>query len=128
MAGYTSALLLSASIIKQNDNFPALVLTFQDNSEGSMGPVDLTNATTIKVVLKGQNTSTLVVGTCTPLEASHGTATFAWTQSNTSVADSYAVEGNIVWASSAGSQTFPNAAANNPTLEIDAQLDAGSDL
>jgi hypothetical protein len=127
MSGYQSALLLSASVIKQGDTLPVLTVTFQDNSEGSMGPVDLTTATLIKVVLKGKNGGTLVPGTCTALEATHGTATFAWTADNTGVPDMYGVEGVVTWTGG-GTQTFPNAAAANPTLEIDAQLDPSAGL
>ena len=122
MTPYESSLTLSASVIKQGDTVPVLMLTFQDNSTGAMAPVDLTGAT-IRVVMKGQKTAP-VVGSCTLLEASHGTATWAWTATDTGSPDSYTVEATVT--TTAGVQTFPNAAVNNPTLEIDAQLDSGA--
>jgi hypothetical protein len=128
MAGYESMLTLSVSNLKQGDTSPQLILTFQDNTEGSMGPTDITGAT-IKFVMKGKNGGTITPtagGTCTILEAAHGTASYTWQAGDLAVPDVYSVEAVIVDAT--GTRTVPSMAANNPTLTIDAQLDPGAGL
>jgi hypothetical protein len=129
MAGYESTLTLSVSNLKQGDTSPVLVLTFEDNTEGTMGPTDLTGATSIKFVMKGKNGGTITPtagGTCPILEAAHGTASYVWQAGDLATPDVYSVEAVIV--DPTGTRTVPSMASNNPTLTIDAQLDPGAGL
>lgn len=126
VAAYSSTLTLSVATIKQGDTYPALTLTLAD----SEGPIDLTNATTVRFVMKGQTSATISPtggGTCTVVEAAHGTVSYAWQSADTQTPDTYGVEALITWTGG-GKQTVPNSAQNNPQLEIDPQLDAGAGL
>ena len=104
-------------VLKQDDTVPALQVTLADSN----GPINLTNATSVKVVMKGNNTGTVVVGVCTVTNAIAGQVSYTFTAANTATPDVYQVEFEIVWAGG-GEQTVPNAAASNPTVEIDPEL------
>ena len=106
-----------ALTLKQDDTAPALQATLSDSN----GPINLTNATSVKLVMKGNNTATVVVGTCTITNAAQGQVSYTFTAGNTATPDVYQVEFEITW-SGGGEQTVPNAAAANPTIEIDAEL------
>lgn len=66
-------------------------------------------------------------GSSASVTVGKGQATFTPTSDETSVPGTYATEVMIVW-SGAGTptQTIPNAAANNPTIEIDSRLDGST--
>jgi hypothetical protein len=51
-----------------------------------------------------------------------GQVSYTWSGTDTAVADTYQVEFEIHWATG-GIQTVPSAAAANPTVEIDADLE-----
>lgn len=101
--------------IKTFDTYPPLVATLTDQN----GPIDLTEATSVVVVLKGQSGAT-ITGQCTITDAAQGVVSYQWEDGDTDNADTYQVEWMITWPS--GIQKVPNAAADNPTVEVDASL------
>ncbi len=110
--------------LKTNDTYPALKATLSDLN----GPVPL-NGATVTVVLKG-SAGGLIVGNCTIINANEGIVSYQWEEGDTAVADTYEVEFMVDWGPTASGepqlQKFPNAAANNPTVEIDASLDGAA--
>lgn len=110
--------MAASLILKQDDTSPA----FQAQLTNGGSPLDLTTATAVVVVMKGQFTATIITGNCTITNASQGDVTYQWSGMDTATADTYAVEFKITW-SGGGIQTVPNAAASNPTVEIDLRLD-----
>lgn len=115
---YASTLVLDRQSMKQNDTYPAMTLTLSDTD----GPIDLTDATSVRLILKGARTATVVTGMCTTENANHGQAEYAFGSTDTQTPDTYSAEAEIAW-SSGGKQTVPSTADANPTLEIDQQLD-----
>lgn len=109
-----------ALILKQYDTGPAVQATLTDSN----GAINLSSATLVKFVMKGQTTATTVTGTCTIVNATTGQVSYTWGATDTQTPDTYAVEFSIHWANGT-IQKVPNAAAANPLIEIDADL-AGS--
>lgn len=107
---------MASLTVKRFDTYPPIAATLTDSN----GPINLTNATTVKIILKG--TTVLITGTCTIVSPTAGTVQYAWTTGDTNIADTYQVEFEIHWAAG-GIQTVPNAAAANLTIEIDADLE-----
>jgi hypothetical protein len=92
--------------LKQNDTWPPLAFTLMDQN----GPVDLTTATSIKIVMKGATVT--VTGTCTKNAdqvTNKGKGTYTFLASDTSVIGAYDLEFEVNWGGSpAKIQTFPN--------------------
>ena len=87
--------------IKQNDNYPDLQLTLSDKN----GPINLTSATAVKLILKFGTTS--VVGAMTKTDAANGVVTYTWAAGSTAVAGTYKGEVEITWATGK-IETVPN--------------------
>jgi hypothetical protein len=104
--------------LKQYDTYPSLQATLTDSN----GAINLTGASSVKFVMKGQSTGTIVLGNCSIVSATAGTVAYAWGATDTQTPDVYSVEFQITWTAG-GIQKVPNAAAANPTVEIDADLD-----
>ncbi|MBV9805216.1 MAG: hypothetical protein JO130_18605 [Solirubrobacterales bacterium] len=122
MQAYSSTLELDRAVMKQNDTFPPMVVLLEDSN----GPIDLTGAQSVTLVLKGNQTSTLVTGPCTTENMHAGAAQYAWGASDTDTPDTYQVEVEILWGTGSR-QTVPNAYASNPVLAIVQQLNPGAD-
>lgn len=92
--------------LKQNDTWPPLTFTLS----GTGGPIDLTTATSIKVILK--TASVVVTGTATKdpdQVVNKGKATYTWAVGDTAVIGTYDVEFEVNWGGSpAKIETFPN--------------------
>jgi hypothetical protein len=89
--------------LKQNDTWPPLVATLSDIA----GPLDLTDADTIRLILR----SRALVITTAPVEivdpASSGQVTYTFTTADTRVAGDYSLEFEITW-NNGGIETVPN--------------------
>lgn len=92
-------------VLKRHDTWPPLQATLSDQN----GPIDLTNASTVHVIMKG--TTALIDGACT-IDANQtstgmGQVTYTWAIGDTAITDTYQVEFEIVWAAG-GIETIPN--------------------
>lgn len=108
---------MASLTVKQFDTDPALSATLSDVN----GPIVLTNASSVKFVMKGKSSATVVTGTCTIVDAVSGKVSYAWVAPDTNTPDTYSVEFVIHWTAG-GVQTVPNALAANPIVEIDANV------
>jgi hypothetical protein len=107
-----------ALTVKQYDTGPPLQATLTDSN----GAINLTTATAVKIVLKGVSTGTTIgPSTCTIANAAAGQISYTWGATDLNTADTYNVEFSIHW-SNGTIQKVPNAAANNPQIEVDADL------
>jgi hypothetical protein len=108
-------------IVKRFDTYPPLKATLTDSN----GVIDLTSASTVKLIMKSQTVSppALVTGYCTILSPpSAGQVVYDWASMDLSVADTYQAEFEIAW-SGGGIQTVPNAEAENIYIEVDPDLE-----
>lgn len=108
-------------VLKQDDTYPPLQATLSENGSA----IDLTTATSVEVVLKGQASSTVITGACTYPSPTTGGVSYAWQIGDTATPDTYAVEWMITWTGGK-EQTVPNSSTANPTVEIDSRLDGAT--
>jgi len=87
--------------IKQHDNYPPLVLTLTDQN----GPINLSTATTVKLILKSGTTS--ITGNCVITTPTSGIVTYNWGGSDTAVVGTYDGEVEITW-NTGKIETVPN--------------------
>jgi hypothetical protein len=121
---YSSTLVLDRATMRQNDTYPPLLVTLEDSNGGAM---DLSTATSVTLVLKGNSPSgTLIVAVLTTENLHAGTA--QWTPGSTDLAtpDTYSAEVAIVWGTGKR-QTVPNDYATNPVLTVSQQLNPSMD-
>lgn len=106
-----------ALTIKSYDTYPPVAITLTDSN----GAINLTTATGVKFVAKGTQSMTVITGACTITNATTGQVSYSWGATDTQTPDNYPVEIEITWTGG-GKQKVPNAAASNPVIEIDADL------
>ena len=95
--------------VKKGDRFPFLE-TVLKNAEG---PIDLTTAASVKVILKNAKSGAVIEGLCTfPVPAS-GNTIYKWQAGDTSVPGEYEVEYLITWP-----EGLPERVPNEGTLMI----------
>jgi len=112
-----------ALTMKTYSVFPAIQATLTDTN----GAIDLTSGPpTVKFVMKGVQTMTLVTGSATIVTPASGIVKYTWITADTIVPDNYSVEWAITWA--AGLQIVPNSAAANQLIEIDADINGSLGL
>lgn len=82
--------------IKQNDTGPPLEAVLSD----AEGPIDLSTATSVKLLLRGQKRigAVTVSGVCTIVTPLLGEVKYTWVPADTIVADLYLAEFEIQWA------------------------------
>lgn len=88
--------------IKRGDAEPALRLTLT----GADGPVDLTAATTVRLLLAARN-GTLAVDAALAARPANGQLTYTWGLTDTAAIGSYRVEVEVTWPGGR-KQTFPS--------------------
>jgi hypothetical protein len=93
--------MASIYTIKQHDNYPSLVLTLTDQN----GPINLSTATTVKLILKSGTTT--ITGTCNITTPTSGIVTYVWAAGDTSVVGTYDGEVEITW-NTGKIETVPN--------------------
>lgn len=87
--------------IKRNDTLPILTATLEDQA----GPIDLTDALQVRVLLKTD--AVLITGVCTIADAPAGEITYTWDAvDDTATAGTYQGEFEITWPD--GVETIPN--------------------
>ena len=97
---------MSDLTVKAHDTYPPLVATLDDTTLSSPGvPIDLTAATSIKLLMKG--TSVLVTGACTKLTVASPTAS---TSTGSNVLSSVSSFTNVQRGSSVIGAGIPNGA------------------
>jgi hypothetical protein len=105
--------------MKQDDTFPVLTAILSDQ----VGPVDLTAADSVKMIMKHSTGTPVVTGTCTIVTpqsgANQGKVTYDWVPADTSTTGTYDVEFQVTW-NPGDIETFPN--SGYKSLEIKADL------
>lgn len=89
--------------MKQHDTYPPLTATLTDLN----GPINLTTATSVKLILRDDADAVTVSGTCTIVSAAAGTVSYTWITGNTDQVGSYKGEFEITWATGK-IETVPN--------------------
>lgn len=87
--------------------------------DSTAGTITMVDATT------GAAANATKTATGETLTINRGQVTYTPTTVDTGTADIYPVELSVTWTAG-GVQKFPNAAANNPTIQIDNDLDGAS--
>ena len=98
--------------VKQHDTWPPVRATLSDAS----GPIDLTGATQIKLILKGATVT--ITGNCTVVSAPAGTVSYTWAAGDTAVAGDYQGEFEITWPGGKV-ETVPNDSYLAVTIKAD---------
>lgn len=105
--------------LKQDDTYPALTAVLSDQ----VGAVDLSTADSVKLIMKHESGTPVVIGTCavaSPQTGGNvGKVTYDWTASDTATAGSYDLEFQVTW-NVGDVETFPN--DSYKSLEIVADL------
>lgn len=79
--------------LKRGDTVPALEATLTDQD----GPINLTTATSVKLLAKSRTDATTISGTCSIVSAAQGKISYTWVSGNTSAPGSYDMEFEITW-------------------------------
>lgn len=98
--------------IKQHDTWPPLQATLTDQD----GPINLTNATAVRLIMKGSTVT--VTGGCTVVDPVNGVVSYAWAVGDLAVADNYQVEFEITW-NTGTIETVPNDGYMNVSVVAD---------
>lgn len=97
---------------KAHDLFPPLEATLSDEN----GPIDLSTATSVKLLMKSGSTN--VTGRCTVVDAANGRVRYDWIRGDTDTIGTYQVEFEITWPT-ALPETVPNTGYNEIVIEQD---------
>lgn len=89
-----------AFTIKQGDTLPPLVAILR---EADLTPIDLSDATSVKLAIKGPVTWKK---DCSIVDAPEGKVSYSWVSGDTSTNGQYEAEFEITWPG--GIQTVPN--------------------
>lgn len=100
--------------VKQYDTTPPVQATLSDTN----GPINLTTASSVKIVMKGQVSATVINQSCTITDAANGDVEYVWQTGDTDIADTYVGEFAIHWSDSTV-QKVPNTQAANFTIAVD---------
>lgn len=102
--------------IKRHDTRPSLSATLKRDGVA----IDLTTATSVKIILKPQGGGSNVIGTCVVVTPASGIIRYDWIAADTAVAGTYDCEFEINWGAG-NKETVPNTAEK--TVDIRADLD-----
>jgi hypothetical protein len=103
--------------IKRHDTRPSLSATLKRDGVA----IDLTAATSVKLILKQQTTPfTAVTGTCTIVTPASGIIRYDWIAADTAVAGTYDCEFEINWGGG-NKETVPN--DKEKVVDIRADID-----
>lgn len=102
-------------VIKQHDTAPTLTAALSDQN----GPIDLTNASTVLMLMTGLLGTATVVATMGIASAPGGFVAYGWTVPvQTAVADTYNTEFQIGWKNGT-LETVPNSGYNQIQIAPD---------
>lgn len=105
--------------IKQHDTQPVLQATLQQTISGATGGIDLTAATSVKLLLRAALDNVAVSRPAIITTPAMGVVTVNWQAADTATADVFNAEFEITWANG-GIQTVPN--DSYFTVEVKADL------
>ncbi len=104
--------------LKQNDLRPDLKVRLLDETD----PVDLTNATGVRILMSSRKTGLKVNAAMTiadqTIEATKGVVSYAWAPGDTDIAGDYQAEFQVTWPTGKP-QTFPARGHVTVTIEKD---------
>lgn len=80
--------------LKKHDTWPPLNATLSDAN----GPINLTAATTVKLIIKPTGGGSAITGTCAVISAPAGTVRYTWATGNTDISGTYSGEFEITWS------------------------------
>lgn len=89
--------------LKQHDTWPPLDAALVDAN----GPINLTTAASVKLILKTASGSTQIIGTCSIVSAVAGTVRYLWQTSDTASVNTFNAEFEITW-NDGKIETVPN--------------------
>jgi hypothetical protein len=92
-----------AFVIKQNDTLPRLTATLK---EADNSPIDLTDATTVHLVLKQKDGTPQFKKPCSILDDEGGIVQYDWDAEDTAEDGNYDGEFEVLWGTEV--QTIPN--------------------
>src|SRR5690242_16797404 len=94
-------------VIKRGDTRPKLVRNLQQTVDGVVSNIDLTMATSVRLILKAQTGSATGGGACTITDAVNGEVTYTWASADTATVTLWNAEWEITWNDS-GIETVPS--------------------
>lgn len=103
--------------LKKDDLEPKYIATLR-NADGS--PVDLTNATSVSLVVKQQGGAKYFKASGTFEDRINGVVSYTWASGNTDTIGTFQMEWEIIWPTNRP-ETFPNSGYD--TLVVGASLD-----
>lgn len=107
---------------KTGDTWPLLTGTCEDEN----GPVDLSTAASVRVVIKPPTGATFGSAATLIGGGTTGQWSYKWGASDLTQVGDYSVEVEVTWASGTTPpevETFPNNASRNPKITVSADLD-----
>lgn len=103
--------------LKKDDLEPKYIATLR-NADGT--PVDLTNATTVSLIVKQQGGVKSFKAAGSFLDRANGQVQYTWASGNTDTVGTFQMEWEVIWPTNRP-ETFPNNGYD--TLVIGASLD-----
>lgn len=103
--------------MKKDDLEPKFIATLR-NADGT--PVDLTNATSVSLIVKQQGGAKYFKSTGTILDAINGVVSYTWASGDTDTVGTFQMEFEVIWPTGRP-ETFPNSGYD--TLIVGASLD-----
>lgn len=112
---------MADTTFKANDTYDFIEVTAQalNTSTGLMEPIDLTNAVSARLIIKG--TFTVPEATVTFYDRPNGVLRRDIASGDFNKPDTYEVELEITWPGGK-IESIPNKKSANPTIEIDPEL------
>lgn len=108
---------MSTLQMKKDDLEPKFIATLR-NADGTA--VDLTNATSVSLIVKQQGGPKYFKGSAVFIDRSNGIVSYTWASGNTDTVGSFQMEWEVIWPTNR-QETFPNTGYD--TLIIGASLD-----
>lgn len=102
--------------LKQHDTYPPIDATLTDQ----VGPINLTLAASVKIILKTVGGGSTITGTCTIVSAAAGTVRYQLTAIQTATVNTYQGEFEITWTNG-DITTVPN----NDYFSVEIKADLG---
>lgn len=93
--------------LKRGDTYPAIVTNLMETVDGVQTAIDLSDATTVELLLKGTSGSVTAGGMCTITDAAAGEVSYTLQTADTATARTWNAEYEITW-SGGGIETVPN--------------------
>lgn len=98
--------MATSMTIKQHDLKPPFVATLEATVNGVTGPVDLSLADEVRLLISDPKTGNLIVDSVVDSADSSGNVSYQWQSGDTATAGTFKGEVQVLWGTKP--QTFPN--------------------